>query len=199
MDLLFLLDIPLCKCTVAKNPYSTATCLCSTMVCFWYSYNTSVNEWKQEWKQSSCCYWKGSNKWSKDKISCLSSPHFLLPSNQFPTGVSVGCENITSKITPYYSSIGIVYSLCLRYVFSLFGTLSRLVQHFCTMLVQKDKHMASLELAEPHWNVSAEVLALSMHANMPVCWETNTNLLPLNISSALVENFWIVGSTIERL
>lgn len=154
---------------------------------------------KAEVEADSYCYWKGSNRWSKERIPCLSSPHFLLPSNQFPTGISVGYENTTSKITPYYSSIGIVYALYLRYVFSLFGTLSRLVQHFCTTLIQKDKHMASLELAEPYWNLSAGFLTLSMHANMPVCWEANTNLLPLNVSSALVENFWIMWSTIERL
>lgn len=26
------------------------------------------------------------NRWSKEKISVLSSPHFLLPANQFPLG-----------------------------------------------------------------------------------------------------------------
>lgn len=88
MDLIFLLGIPSCKCIVAENPYSTATYLYNTIVCsgLLLRLNTTVDEWKQKWKQSSCFFWKGGNRWSKEKISSLSSPRFLLPSNRFPLG-----------------------------------------------------------------------------------------------------------------
>ena len=39
--------------------------------------------------------------------------------------------------------------------------------------------------------MSGEAVPHSVHANVPVCEETNTNLHSLNISSALMENFWI--------